>query len=65
MHAHVWTGGADSWVWAAPMDGSGPGLGLVLTEGGMVNLADEGGSGARIHVRSFHAAPRPVRRSRT
>jgi hypothetical protein len=33
VHAHVWTGGADSWVWAAPMDGSGPGLGLVLTEG--------------------------------
>ncbi len=33
VHAHVWVGGADSWVWAAPMDGSGPGLGLVLTEG--------------------------------
>jgi len=33
VHAHVWTGGADSWVWAMPMDGSGPGLGLQLTEG--------------------------------
>lgn len=33
VHAHVWTGGADAWVWAAPMDGSGPGLGLLLTEG--------------------------------
>ncbi|HZX04161.1 hypothetical protein [Kribbella sp.] len=33
VHAHVWTGGADAWVWAAPMDGSGPGLGLQLTEG--------------------------------
>ena len=33
VHAHVWTGGADSWVWAVPMDGSAPGLGLVLTEG--------------------------------
>lgn len=33
VHAHVWTGGADSWVWAQPMDGSGPGLGLQLTEG--------------------------------
>lgn len=33
VHAHVWTGGRDSWVWAQPMDGSGPGLGLVLTEG--------------------------------
>ncbi|MFI5713759.1 hypothetical protein [Kribbella sp. NPDC051620] len=33
VHAHIWTGGADSWVWAQPMDGSGPGLGLQLTEG--------------------------------
>ncbi len=33
VHAHVWTGGADSWVWAVPMDGSGPGLGLTLTAG--------------------------------
>jgi hypothetical protein len=33
VHAHVWTGGRDSWSWAVPMDGSGPGLGLVLTEG--------------------------------
>ena len=35
VHAHVWTGGSDSWVWAAPMDGTGPGLGLVVTEGGL------------------------------
>ena len=33
VHAHVWAGGADAWVWAAPMDGSGPGLGLTLTAG--------------------------------
>jgi hypothetical protein len=33
VHAHVWTGGADAWVWAVPMDGCGPGLGLQLTEG--------------------------------
>ena len=33
VHAHLWTGGRDSWVWAQPMDGSGPGLGLVLTAG--------------------------------
>ncbi|NIK57779.1 hypothetical protein [Kribbella shirazensis] len=33
VHAHVWTGGADAWVWAVPMDGSGPGLGLQLEEG--------------------------------
>jgi hypothetical protein len=33
VHAHIWTGGADAWVWATPMDGSGPGLGLRLTEG--------------------------------
>jgi hypothetical protein len=35
VHAHVWTGGSDSWVWAVPMDGTGPGLGLVVTEGGL------------------------------
>ena len=35
VHAHVWTGGRDSWVWAVPMDGSGPGLGLVLTDGAL------------------------------
>ncbi|MEU4195697.1 hypothetical protein AB0E69_27605 [Kribbella sp. NPDC026611] len=33
VHAHVWTGGADAWVWAVPMDGSRPGLGLQLKEG--------------------------------
>lgn len=33
FHAHIWTGGANSWVWAAPMNGSGPGLGLDLMEG--------------------------------
>jgi hypothetical protein len=33
VHAHVWTGGADAWVWAVPMDGSGPGLGMQLKEG--------------------------------
>ena len=33
VHAHLWTGGRDSWVWAVPMSGVGPGLGLVLTAG--------------------------------
>lgn len=33
VHAHVWTGGAEAWVWVVPMDGAGPGLGLRLTEG--------------------------------
>ena len=33
VHAHLWTGGRDSWVWAIPMSGVGPGLGLVLTAG--------------------------------
>jgi len=35
VHVHVWTGGSDSWVWVVPMDGTGPGLGLVVTEGGL------------------------------
>ncbi|GAA0601317.1 DUF5695 domain-containing protein [Kribbella sandramycini] len=33
VHAHVWAGGADAWVWAVPMSGAGPGLGLQLKEG--------------------------------
>jgi hypothetical protein len=33
VYAHVWTGGADSWVWVVSMDGSAPGLGLRLTAG--------------------------------
>ncbi|MFB6725718.1 hypothetical protein ACFCV3_36440 [Kribbella sp. NPDC056345] len=33
VHAHIWTGGADAWAWAIPMDGGGPGLGLQLKEG--------------------------------
>ena len=40
VHAHLWTGGADSWVWAVPMDGSAPGLGLVLTEGELAEVED-------------------------
>ena len=32
-HAHIWTGGAHSYVWAWPMRGKGPGLGLALTQG--------------------------------
>lgn len=33
FHAHVWTGGANSWVWAMPMHGRGPGFALDLREG--------------------------------
>lgn len=31
--AHIWTGGAFSYVWAIPMNGTGPGLGLSLDAG--------------------------------
>ncbi|MEU4395569.1 hypothetical protein [Kribbella sp. NPDC023855] len=55
VHAHLWTGGADSWAWAVPMDGSGPGLGLQLTEGELwaysVESRDAGtGSNIRGHL---------------
>ena len=33
FHAHVWTGGANSWVWAMPMNGREPGFGLDVREG--------------------------------
>ncbi|WP_413353811.1 hypothetical protein [Microbacterium sp. 1P06AB] len=35
VHAHIFTGGEWSWVAAQPMDGSGPVLGLTLTEGAL------------------------------
>ena len=55
VHAHLWTGGADSWVWAVPMDGSAPGLGLVLTEGELWSYSVESrneftGSNLRGHL---------------
>ncbi|TDO52508.1 hypothetical protein EV643_102347 [Kribbella sp. VKM Ac-2527] len=51
VHAHVWTGGADAWSWAVPMDGSGPGLGLRLTEGELWAYSVEsrdGGTGSNV-----------------
>lgn len=55
VHAHIWTGGADAWAWAVPMDGSGPGLGLQLTEGELWGYSVESreagtGSNARGHL---------------
>ncbi|WP_433007187.1 hypothetical protein [Kribbella sp. CA-294648] len=55
VHAHLWTGGADSWAWAVPMDGRGPGLGLQLTEGELwaysIESRDAGtGSNIRGHL---------------
>ena len=35
VHAHVWTGGEDSWVLAEPMSGKGWSLGLVVRTGGL------------------------------
>jgi hypothetical protein len=32
-NAHIWTGGAWAYVWAVPMSGQAPGLGMALTEG--------------------------------
>ncbi|MFF1822624.1 hypothetical protein ACFVWG_35305 [Kribbella sp. NPDC058245] len=42
VHAHIWTGGADAWAWAVPMDGSSPGLGLQLKEGELWAYSVEG-----------------------
>lgn len=32
-HAHIWTGGSHSYIWAIPMSGRTPALGLKLTRG--------------------------------
>src|SRR5882757_1399026 len=45
-HAHIWTGGADSYVWAIRMDGCGPGLGLALTAGELWSYSIESRNGA-------------------
>jgi hypothetical protein len=55
VHAHVWTGGAESWVWAVPMDGSRPGLGLQLIDGELWSYSVESrdqvtGSNVRGHL---------------
>ena len=62
VHAHLWTGGADSWVWAVPMDGSAPGLGLQLTDGELWAYSVESrddftGSNVRGHL-YLHATDR-------
>ncbi|MDX2080281.1 MAG: hypothetical protein SFU53_05810 [Terrimicrobiaceae bacterium] len=54
-HAHIWTGGAHSWVWALPMSGGDPGLGLALTEGELWAYSIESrhqwtGSNVRGHI---------------
>ncbi|OGV60039.1 MAG: hypothetical protein A2498_01175 [Lentisphaerae bacterium RIFOXYC12_FULL_60_16] len=54
-HAHVWTGGAFSYVWAIPMNGKGPGLGLRLLEGALWSYSVESrdtftGSNVRGHL---------------
>ena len=66
VHAHLWTGGADSWVWAVPMDGTAPGLGLEVTEGELWAYSVESrdqftGSNVRghlyLHVTDHHRSP--------
>jgi hypothetical protein len=66
VYAHVWTGGADSWAWVVPMDGSAPGLGLRLTAGELWAYSVESrdqftGSNVRghlyLHLTDRHRSP--------
>lgn len=41
FHAHVWTGGTNSWVWAQSMNGRSPGFGLDLLEGSLSSYSIE------------------------
>lgn len=43
-HAHLWMGGHSAWINASRMDGRAPGLGLVITEGGLSNYSQRGGT---------------------
>jgi hypothetical protein len=47
-HAHVWTGGAWSWLLAQPMSGVGPVLGVIVREGALWAYSVE----SRNHVTS-------------
>ncbi|MFE0149426.1 hypothetical protein ACFWY5_19915 [Nonomuraea sp. NPDC059007] len=54
-HAHVWTGGAWSWVLAQPMSGEGPVLGTIVREGALWAYSVESrnigsGSNVRGHI---------------
>ncbi len=54
-HAHVWPGGELAWVWAEPMHGNGPGLGLRVTRGALWSYSIEDrehftGSNIRGHI---------------
>ncbi len=62
VHAHVWTGGADAWVLAEPMSGTGQSLGLILDVGELWSYSIEGrnttsGSNVRGHL-LLHATDR-------
>jgi len=48
FHAHLWTGGANSWAWATRMNGDGTGWGLDLLEGELWSYSVE----SREHWRS-------------
>jgi len=65
-HAHIWTGGAYSYVWAVPMNGSSPALALFLTAGELWSYSIETrnqsvGSNIRghiyLHVTDFGRSP--------
>jgi hypothetical protein len=54
-HAHIWTGGGYSYVWAIRMNGEGPGLGLKVTHGELWSYSIESrhqftGSNTRGHI---------------
>ncbi len=49
-HAHVFAGGAGSYVWAVRMDGAAPGLGLVLSDGELWGYSVE----SRSYVTNSH-----------
>ncbi|MBS2553179.1 hypothetical protein KGQ19_40635 [Catenulispora sp. NL8] len=54
-HAHVWTGGAWSWIAAQPMSGDGPVLGIIVRTGALWSYSIESrnhvmGSNVRGHL---------------
>jgi hypothetical protein len=43
-HVHLWMGGHSAWINAVPMSGTGPHLGLVMTDGALAAYSQRGGT---------------------
>jgi hypothetical protein len=55
-HTHLWMGGHSAWINASRMDGQAPGLGLVMSEGGLHSYSQRGGTNGDRGIFLLHPA---------